>query len=41
MTALLQTVHANDESLTLNIPKEGFKVVQHIPKDSIGRDQNA
>jgi peptide deformylase len=41
MTAILQTAYANDESLTLNIPKEGFVVVQHIPKDSLGRDQNA
>lgn len=40
MTALLQTAYANDESLTLNIPKDGFEVVQHIPKFSVGRDQN-
>jgi hypothetical protein len=41
MTAVLQTAHANDESLTLNIPKEGFVVVQQIPIDSVERDQNA
>ncbi|RFC55546.1 peptide deformylase [Brumimicrobium aurantiacum] len=29
-----------DESLTLNIPESGFEVVQHIPKDEVGRDQN-
>jgi peptide deformylase len=29
-----------DESFTLNIPKEGFEVVQHIPKNGKGRDQN-
>lgn len=39
-TALLQTACSSDESLTLEIPKEGFKVVQHIPADSLGRDQN-
>lgn len=40
MTALLQSACTEDESLTLKIPEEGFKVVQHIPADSIGRDQN-
>lgn len=29
-----------DKSLTLKIPEEGFKVVQHIPVDAEGRDQN-
>ena len=29
-----------DESFALNIPKKGFKVVQHIPKNTKGRDQN-
>lgn len=29
-----------DPSLTLDIPKEGFKVVQHIPHNQTGRDQN-
>lgn len=29
-----------DESFTLNIPKKGFEVVQHIPKNTKGRDQN-
>jgi len=41
MTALLQTGCSEDASLTLKIPKEGFKIVQHIPIDSEGRDQNA
>jgi peptide deformylase len=40
MTAVFQTAYTNDVSLTLNKPKEGFVVVQHIPKDSVGRDQN-
>ena len=30
-----------DESFTLNIPKKGFEVLQHIPADKKGRDQNA
>ena len=30
-----------DESFTLNIPKKGFEVLQHIPADKTGRDQNA
>lgn len=29
-----------EPSLTLDVPKEGFKVVQHIPKNQTGRDQN-
>jgi len=29
-----------DESFTLNIPKKGFEVVQHISKNTKGRDQN-
>jgi len=41
MTALSQTGCSTDESLTLNIPEAGFEVVQHIPTDSVGRDQNA
>ena len=41
MTILSQTGCSAVESLTLDIPKEGLKVVQHIPKDSLGRDQNA
>ena len=39
--AMLQTSCSEDESLTLSIPEEGFQVVQHIPVDSTGRDQNA
>jgi peptide deformylase len=30
-----------DESFTLNIPKKGFEVLQHVPSDKKGRDQNA
>ena len=30
-----------NESFTLNIPKEGFKVIQHVPLNKEGRDQNA
>lgn len=41
LTALSQTSCSVDPSLTLEIPEEGFKVVQHIPIDSVGRDQNA
>ena len=32
---------ALDPSLTLEIPLEGFNVVQHIPANQEGRDQNA
>ncbi|MCH2225584.1 MAG: peptide deformylase [Crocinitomicaceae bacterium] len=39
MSALLNSCSEN-ESLTLAIPTNGFEVVQHIPKDSEGRDQN-
>jgi peptide deformylase len=39
--ALLQTGCSEDVSVTLKIPKEGFEIVQHIPIDSQGRDQNA
>ena len=30
-----------DDSMTLNIPKKGFEVVQQVPAKTIGRDQNA
>ena len=40
MTAVLQTSCSEDESLTLKIPKDGFKVVQHLPADSEGRSHN-
>ncbi|MCP5061959.1 MAG: peptide deformylase [Ignavibacteriae bacterium] len=40
MSALLQIGCSEDESLTLKIPEEGFEVVQHIPNESEGRDQN-
>ena len=38
---IISSCDSSDQSLTLNIPKEGFDVVQHIPPDSIGREQNA
>lgn len=38
---VIQTACTKDESLTLIIPKEGFKVVQNIPVEVEGRDQNA
>jgi len=31
---------SNGQSLRLDIPKDGFKVVQHIPEDAVGRAQN-
>jgi len=40
MAAVLFSNCSNDESLSLDIPKDGFKVVQYIPEDSIGRDKN-
>ena len=40
MTTVLQTSCSEDESLTLQIPKDGFKVVQHLPADSEERFQN-
>jgi peptide deformylase len=30
-----------NKSFTLNIPKDGFKVIQHVPSNKEGRDQNA
>lgn len=38
---MFQSCTPPDPSLTLEIPKEGFEVVQHIPIDAEGRDQNA
>lgn len=29
-----------DESFTLNIPKDGFELIQHVPLNMEGRDQN-
>lgn len=40
MTILLQTGCSEDPSLTLKIPEEGFEIVQHIPINVEGRDQN-
>ncbi|MCL3782119.1 peptide deformylase [Prolixibacteraceae bacterium JC049] len=40
MTALLQSSCSKDDSLTLKIPKNGFNVVQHLPKNTEGRDKN-
>ena len=41
MSALLQIACSVDESLTLKIPEQGFELIQHIPKESEGRMQNA
>ena len=41
LTIVLQTACTKEESLTLEIPKDGFKVVQNIPMEAEGRDQNA
>ena len=41
MTALSQSGCSTNKSLTFEAPKEGFKVVQHIPVDAEGRDKNA
>lgn len=38
---VLQTSCSNDPAFTLKIPEEGFEVVQQIPIDAEGRDQNA
>lgn len=40
MAAQSQTSCSTAKSLTLEIPKEGLEVVQHIPKDAEGRNQN-
>lgn len=39
-TTLLQMACSEDESLTLNIPEQGFEVVQHMPKTAEGRENN-
>ncbi len=41
LTILLLLSCAANPSLTLEIPEEGFAVVQHIPSDQDGRAQNA
>ncbi len=41
LSMVLQACSLSDTSLTLNIPEEGFEVVQHIPINGEGRDQNA
>lgn len=41
ITVLLLIGCSEDESLTLEIPDNGFEVVQNIPEDAEGRDQNA
>lgn len=40
ITAIIQTGCTKEESLTLKIPKEGFRVVQNIPVEAEGRDEN-
>ncbi|HLV41290.1 MAG TPA: peptide deformylase [Brumimicrobium sp.] len=41
MTSLSQSSCSTNKSLTFETPKEGFSVVQHIPKNEEGRDKNA
>ncbi|WP_146194163.1 peptide deformylase [Brumimicrobium oceani] len=41
MTAFSHTSCSTNKSLTFESPKEGYKVVQHIPKNKKGRDKNA
>ncbi len=41
LSLFLQACNPNDPTLTLNIPEEGFEVVQHISATAEGRDQNA
>jgi peptide deformylase len=40
ITVIIQTACTKEESLTLKIPMEGFMVVQNIPMEADGRDQN-
>ena len=37
---MFQSCSPSDPSLTLEIPQEGFKVVQHLPEGHTGRNQN-
>lgn len=41
MATLLLTACSDDPALTLDIPKDGFQVVQHLPAEAEERDQNA
>lgn len=41
MSMVLQACSAVDPSLSFDMPEEGFAVVQHIPVDAEGRNQNA
>lgn len=41
ITVLIQACGRIDPALTLDIPDVGLEVVQHLPKDSVGRDANA
>jgi peptide deformylase len=41
ITAFTQTSCSEEESLSLNLPEQGFEVVQHLPIDAAERDQNA
>lgn len=41
MPLILLACNSIDTSLTLKIPTEGFELVQHIPIDLDGRDQNS
>lgn len=41
ISLLLHACSFNRESFSLNIPEQGFDIVQHIPATAEGRDQNA
>lgn len=41
LTIMTVSSCSTNKSLTFEAPKEGFKVVQHIPSDAEGRDKNA
>ncbi|RYM35548.1 peptide deformylase [Brumimicrobium glaciale] len=41
LAIMSQSSCSTNKSLTFEIPKKGFKVVQHIPVDAEGRDKNA
>jgi peptide deformylase len=40
MTTLRQSCDDENEALALNVPKDGFEVVQHVPVGSAGREHN-
>jgi peptide deformylase len=40
MTTPCRSCYDENEALTLKVPKDGFKVVQHVPIGSAGREHN-